>query len=83
MNELLALIKKSKTAKSGLVTILWGILILFGVAEGDPPQTIDDIGKPQSNQREKVVGIGALATGMMTLKGRNDVEKRNKENEKE
>jgi len=79
MNEILQLIKKSKTAKSGILTIIWGILILFGVTEGNPPATIDDMGKEQSNNMEKVVGIGALASGMMTLKGRNDVEKKVKE----
>ena len=84
MNELIALIRKSKTAKSGLVTILWGILILFGVTEGNPPQTIDDLSKPEtSNKMEMIVGLGALASGAMTVKGRNDVEKRNKENENE
>lgn len=82
MNEILQLIKKSKTAKSGIITVVWGILILFGVTEGNPPATIDDLGKEQSNNMEKVVGVGALASGLMTLKGRNDVEKRIKEKEK-
>lgn len=79
MKELLQLIKKSKTAKSGILTIVWGILILFGITEGSPPQTIDDMGKEQSNKKEVIVGFGALASGAMTLKGRNDVEKRIKE----
>jgi len=84
MNELLKLIKKSKTAKSGIVTVLWGILILFGAAQGPPPATIDDLGKKQSNTTQNVIGAGALASGLMTLKGRNDVEKKVKglENEK-
>jgi hypothetical protein len=79
MKELLQLIRKSKTAKSGIVTIVWGILILFGVTEGPPPQTIDGLGHNQSGDMEKIVGIGALGSGLMTLKGRNDVEKRIKE----
>ena len=76
MNEILKLIRTSKTAKSGVLTIVWGILILFGITEGaPPPQTIDGLGKPpQSNNKETVVGVGALLSGLMTLKGRNDAE---------
>ena len=76
MKELLQLIRKSKTAKSGIMTIVWGILILFGVTEGPPPDTIDALGERQTNATQTVVGIGALASGLMTLKGRNDVEKK-------
>lgn len=76
MKEILSLVRKSKTAKSGVVTIVWGILLLFGFTEGNPPQTIDDMGKKQTNTQETVIGVGALASGLMTLKGRNDVEKR-------
>ena len=81
MKEILDLIKKSKTAKSGIVTIIWGVLILFGITAGPPPKTIDEMGQEQSNPIEKIVGVGALASGLMTLKGRNDVEKRNKKRE--
>ncbi len=76
MNEIVKLIRKSKTAKAGIVTIVWGILIVFGCAEGPPPQTIDDLGKEQTNTKETVIGIGALLSGLMTLKGRNDAEKK-------
>jgi len=79
MNEILKLIRKSKTAKSGVITIVWGILILFGITDKPVPQTIDGIAQTQqSNRTEDAVGIGALLSGLMTLKGRNDVEKRMK-----
>ncbi len=67
---------KSKTMGSGLVTILWGVLILFGHAEGPPPQTIDQLGKPAPVNKQTLLGLGALGTGLTTLKGRNDVQKR-------
>lgn len=84
MNEILQLIKKSKTAKSGVVTVLWGVLLLFGITDQPAPQTIDDMGKKQTNTKETVVGVGALLSGLMTLKGRNDAEHKIKrlENEK-
>jgi len=83
MKELLQLIRKSKTAKSGLGTILVGILILFGITDAAPPQTIDDIGSEQTNSTETVIGLGALLSGAMAVKGRNDVEKRMKEGDKD
>lgn len=79
MTEILKLIRTSKTAKAGVVTIIWGILILFGITEGPPPQTIDELGKEQTNTKEIGVGVGALLSGLMTLKGRNDAEKKIKE----
>jgi hypothetical protein len=79
MNELLALIRKSKTAKSGLVTIVWGILLLFGVGGVKPPATIDEMANKPDDIIVKLLGLGALATGGTTLKGRNDVEKKVKE----
>jgi hypothetical protein len=83
MNELLKLIRASKTAKAGVVTIVWGILLLFGITDQTvPPATIDDMDKPQqkqTNTTETAVGVGALLSGLMTLKGRNDAEKKIKE----
>jgi len=78
MNELLNLIRKSKTAKSGVVTIIWGILLMFGVGGVSEPKTIDDMNTPPSNIIETLIGLGAAGSGVMTLKGRNDVEKRMK-----
>jgi len=83
MKEFLQLIKNSKTAKAGTLTIVWGILILFGITDQPVPQTIDDMGQPQSNTTQTAVGVGALLSGLMTLKGRNDVEKHVKELENE
>jgi len=86
MKELLNLIKTSKTAKAGLTTIIWGILLLFGITDKPVPQTIDQLGQEQksSSSTETLVGLGALGSGFMTLKGRNDAEKKIKglENEK-
>ena len=81
MNEFMKLIKQSKTMKSGVLTIVWGILITFGVVNPSPPPTIDELGKKQDDTMLKVVGLGAAGSGLMTLKGRNDVEKRIKEKE--
>ena len=79
MNELLKLIRKSKTAKSGVVTIIWGILLVFGVGGVDPPKTIDDMNNPPDNTLMKLIGLGAGGSGLMTLKGRGDAEKKIKE----
>jgi hypothetical protein len=84
MNEILKLIRASKTAKAGIVTIVWGILLLFGITDQTvpPAATIDDMDKPQqkqTNTTETAVGVGALLSGLMTLKGRNDAEKKIKE----
>lgn len=83
MNDFLKLIKQSKTMKSGIVTMAWGILIFFGVVNPSPPPTIDDLGKKQDTTLLKLIGVGAGASGLMTLKGRRDVEKRIKEKENE
>lgn len=77
MNEILSLIKTSKTAKSGVVTIIVGLLLLLGI--GNPEEiadTIDDVGCGGQSSMQTIVGIGALLSGLTTLKGRNDVEKR-------
>jgi len=81
MKELLALIRKSKTAKAGIVTIVWGILLMFGVGNQDAPETIDDMNNPPSDLTRIVMSVGAALAGGMTIKGRNDVEKRIKETE--
>lgn len=83
MNDLLVLIRKSKTAKSGIVTIVWGILLIFGVGGVKPPQTIDEMNNPPDDTLMKIMGLGAAASGGMTLKGRNDVEKKIKEKDNE
>lgn len=83
MNDFMKLIKQSKTMKSGIVTMVWGILIFFGVVNPSPPPTIDDMGKKQDDTMLKLIGIGAAGSGAMTLKGRRDVEKRIKEKENE
>jgi hypothetical protein len=83
MNEFMKLIKQSKTMKSGIVTIVWGILIFFGVVNPSPPPTIDDLGKKQDTTLLKLIGVGAAGSGLMTLKGRNDVEKKLKEKDNE
>jgi len=67
---------KSKTMHAGIVTIVWGILILFGLAEGPPPQTIDQMGQDQKAPMQTVVGVGALLSGLLTLKGRGDAQKK-------
>lgn len=79
MKDLLKLIRKSKTAKSGILTIVLGILILFGITEAPPPQTIDDMVAEQTSSTETVVGVGALLLGLIAIKGRADVEKKVKE----
>jgi hypothetical protein len=81
MNELLGLIRRSKTAKSGVMTIVWGLLLLFGVGGIKPPETIDEMDKKPDDTMMKLLGLGALASGGTTIKGRNDVEKRIKEKE--
>ena len=63
---------KSKTVRSGLVTIVWGFLILFGFAEGPPPQTIEQLGQKQKTPVQTLIGLGALATGGTAIKGRYD-----------
>ena len=62
--------------KSGIITIRWGVLMLLGAVDPELPKTIDELGRKQDTTSMKVIGLGALATGAMTLKGRNDVEKR-------
>lgn len=74
---------KSKTMHAGVVTIVWGILILFGFVEGPPPQTINQLGQKQSNNSQTAIGLGALASGLTALKGRSDAQKRIKEGEDE
>lgn len=68
--------KESLTVKSGIVTILWGILMLFGVVEPSLPKTIDELGKKQDGNAMKVVGLGALASGGMTLRGRQKAQRK-------
>ena len=80
MNDLLKLFRKSKTAKAGIVTIVWGILLLFGLDGIEPPaETIDDLGNTNSQLILKLIGAGAAASGLITIKGRNDAEKKIKE----
>ena len=76
MNELLALIRKSKTAKAGMVTIVWGFLLMFGVGNAMAPETIDDMNRPPEDLTKIVMGIGAMLSGGVAVKGRSDVEKR-------
>jgi hypothetical protein len=83
-------VKDSKTMTSGVMTIVWGILILFGFAQpgSTPPQTYDGLGKPQSKQAsplQTIIGLGALGSGGFTLKGRADAQKKieGKSNEKD
>ena len=67
---------KSKTMQAGVLTIVWGMLILFGLVEGPPPPTIDELGKQQTNNVQTLVGLGALGSGVLTLKGRSDAQKK-------
>ncbi len=74
-------VKDSKTMKSGVMTIVWGFLVLFGLASpgSTPPQTYDELGKPQSKQAsplQTIIGLGALGSGGVTLKGRADAQKK-------
>ena len=75
-NDILKLIRKSKTAKAGVLAIIAGILILVGITATPAPETIDQMEAEQQGTMSVVVGAGALLAGVMTLKGRNDVEKR-------
>ena len=73
------LIKKSKTAQSGVTTILLGIvMILFG---GNPEvaKSIDGMGLQSENRITEIVSLALVGSGGMTLKGRADVEKRHKD----
>lgn len=81
MNDLLGLIRRSKTAKSGVVTILLGVLLLFGVTGGSAPESIDQMETEAPVSTELIVGIVTLLAGGMTLKGRSDAEKRIKKSE--
>lgn len=85
MSEMLSLIKTSKTAKSGVVTIAVGLLLLLGIVNpqditGGEVVSIDDMGNGGGGggqtQTERIVGIGALLSGFMTLWGRSDAQKR-------
>jgi len=80
MNDILKLIKNSKTAKSGIITIVVGILIMFGAVGPDNQQaTIDDIGQKTQNIVTELIGLFAMVNGVVTIKGRNDAEKKIKE----
>ena len=81
MDEFLKLTKNSKTMKSGLVTIILGILLLLGIGSPESPETIDDMNNQPDNHVLHLIGLGALGSGLRTLEGRKDVEKRNKEKE--
>ena len=82
MNELLQLIRKSKTAKAGIVTIVWGILLMFGVGNAKPPDTIDDMNRPPQDLTRIVMAVGTALTGGVTVWGRSGAEKKIKEAEK-
>jgi len=71
---------KSKTMQSGVLTIVWGVLILFGFVSPDsvPPKAIDGLDAPQEQQNTMgtLIGLGALGSGLTTLKGRADAQKK-------
>ena len=63
---------KSKTIQSGIITIVWGVLMMFGMVDPELPKTIDELGRKQNTNSLKVVGLGAMASGAMGIKGRYD-----------
>ena len=65
---------KSKTVRSGVITIVWGILVLFGYAEGPAPQTIDQLGQKQKAPIKTLIGLAGLGAGAMAIKGRYDAD---------
>jgi hypothetical protein len=67
---------KSKTIHAGIVTIVWGILMLFGITDPGPAPVTWEDPDPKPNKMSTVIGLGALASGAVTLKGRADAEKR-------
>lgn len=75
-------VKKSKTVKAGIVTELMGLFMIIFGAQSTPPKTIDEIGKEQKDTTSKVVGLGLLGAGGLTLKGRADAQKKIKGDKK-
>lgn len=69
-------VKKSTTVRAGVITIVWGILMLMGLVEPELPKTIDELGKKQDTKAIKAVGLGSLASGLYTLRGRQKAQRK-------
>jgi len=85
-------IKKSKTIKGGIATMLLGLFITIFGTSGGPPKTVngldrvyksvDDLDKKQKDTTSKIVGLGLLGSAGLVLIGRANAQKKLKGDKK-